>query len=913
MIGQTLSHYHITAALGAGGMGEVYRATDTNLEREVAIKVLPPEVVEDPERLGRFKREAHLLAALNHPNIAAIYGLEEADGKPLLALELVGGEDLKERLARGAIPVDEALEIAEQIAEALEEAHNKGIVHRDLKPANVKLTPDGKVKVLDFGLAKAWAGDALDGSSSSAALSQSPTMANTGTVAGLILGTAAYMSPEQARGKPVDKRADVWSFGVLLWEMLTGHALFAGDTVTDVIASVVKEEPDLDALPAATPHAVRRLLERCLRKDPRNRLPDIGAARLELQEVIAGTATEGEAPAALDKRTVRAERHSLTRERWVWAAALVVAAGTAALLAHEHFTETPEVRPAAHFVLETPEDLTFPNNFQPPALSPDGRVLVFVGLSSNGTTQLWTRSLDAPEVRALPGTQGAGRPFWSPDGTSIAFAAGGEISKLVLTSGTVQRICALPGTNGMSQGTWNAQGTIVFAEASQNANLYSVPAAGGEARLLTPHDESRGETAHWLPHFMPDGRHLLVEILSTDPANAGLHALSLEALDERHRVLADGGRFVFAPSGDAASGHLLFVRDGILLAQRFDAQQLKAEGEAVPIASGVGAWSVDPTWGLFSASPGGRVAWVSGLGADDVQLEWVDRKGVSLGSLGEPGRYGQIALSPDDKRVAVEIAGGEGSYDLWVIDVARGVPSRLTTDPANDRDPVWSPDSQEIVFSSDASGDQNLLLKTMQGSESPAPLPNEIGQTPGERDIAKDWVRDGNRLLYKTIGAETVLWALSLEGDGPPEPLVKGFAVDKPSVSPDGRWLAYISQESGRYEVYVEPFRRRGERVRVSAGGGGQPSWRGDGKELFYLSLDGGLMAVNVRDQPTGLEVGMPTTLVPAQTLHAVVQGPDYTDYGVTADGQRVLVKRPVEEAQKQQIHVLLDWPSLLE
>ena len=288
MIGQTLSHYRITSALGAGGMGEVYRATDTNLHRDVAIKVLPPEVAQDPERLGRFRREAHLLAALNHPNIAAIYGLEEADGKPFLALELVEGEDLKERLARGAIPLDEALEIAKQIAEALEEAHGKGIVHRDLKPANVKLTPDGKVKVLDFGLAKAWAGDASGVNSGSAALSQSPTLAHTGTIAGVILGTAAYMSPEQARGKPVDKRADVWSFGVLLWEMLTGRSLFAGDTVTDVIAAVVTKEPDLDALPAHTPRAVRRLLSRCLRKDPRTRLPDIGAARLELQEAIAG-------------------------------------------------------------------------------------------------------------------------------------------------------------------------------------------------------------------------------------------------------------------------------------------------------------------------------------------------------------------------------------------------------------------------------------------------------------------------------------------------------------------------------------------------------------------------------------------------------------------------------------------------
>ena len=341
MIGQTLSHYRVTAALGAGGMGEVYQATDTSLQREVAIKVLPPEVVKDPDRLARFKREAHLLAALNHPNIAAIYGLEEADGKPFLALELVLGEDIKQRLARGAIPVDEALEIARQIAEALEEAHNKGIVHRDLKPANVKLTPDGKVKVLDFGLAKAWAGEAADGSSANAMLSQSPTLAHTGTVAGVILGTAAYMSPEQARGKRVDRRADVWSFGVLLWEMLTGRTLFAGDTVTDVIAAVVTKEPDLEALPARTPRAVRRLLSRCLRKDPRTRLPDIGAARLELSEVIAGTA-DTDAPAADVAAQSGDERRRRVRERWAWAAVALVTSGLASALAIVHLREVEE-------------------------------------------------------------------------------------------------------------------------------------------------------------------------------------------------------------------------------------------------------------------------------------------------------------------------------------------------------------------------------------------------------------------------------------------------------------------------------------------------------------------------------------------------------------------------------------------
>ena len=476
LIGQTLSHYKITSALGAGGMGEVYRATDTNLHRDVAIKVLPPEVAQDPERLGRFKREAHLLAALNHPSIAAIYGLEEADGKPFLALELVEGEDLKERLARGAIPVDEALEIAKQIAEALEEAHNKGIVHRDLKPANVKLTPEGKVKVLDFGLAKAWAGEASGVNSGSAALSQSPTLAHTGTIAGVILGTAAYMSPEQARGKPVDKRADVWSFGVLLWEMLTGRSLFAGDTVTDVIAAVVTKEPDLDLLPPATPRAVRRLLGRCLRKDPRTRLPDIGAARIEIQDVLAGSADEPGGTAAGSDPTAAAEIRRLARQRWAWAAAFLLAAGLAGYLAAGRFTETPEIRPAAHFVIDPPEGRrVLP--WGAPAVSSDGRQVAFAtaGAEASLPGTLWTRPLDSMVGRELPGTEGAMLPFWSPDSRSLAFFTLSELRKISLDNGAVQKVCALPQGRFTAGGDWAADGTHpLLGRRRQRAALHGV-------------------------------------------------------------------------------------------------------------------------------------------------------------------------------------------------------------------------------------------------------------------------------------------------------------------------------------------------------------------------------------------------------------------------------------------------------
>jgi len=902
LIGETLSHYRVTAALGAGGMGEVYRATDTNLGRDVAIKVLPPEVAQDPERLGRFRREAHLLASLNHPHIAAIYGLEEADGKPFLALELVEGEDLKDRLARGAVPVQEALEIAEQIAEALEEAHGKGIVHRDLKPANVKLTADGKVKVLDFGLAKAWSGEGSDGSSPPAALSQSPTMANTGTVAGVILGTAAYMSPEQARGKPVDKRADVWAFGVLLWEMLTGHALFAGDTVTDVIAAVVTREPDMGALPRTTPLAVRRLIARCLRKDPRTRLPDIGAARLELQDIQAGTAGEAEAPSgATDEATRAAEKRRL-RERWAWAVVALVLAGLCAFL-FVRLNRPPEPRPVAHFLLDTPEDLAF-FNWNSVSMSPDGRHLVFTA-SKDGEQQLWLRPLDSPEAAPLPGTSGARGAFWSPDGTQIAFGVREELRKLSLAGGTVQRLCRLPQA-AFDAGTWSADGTIVFDDGGPTPLLYTVPETGGEARPLLPLDPSRGEVGHRWPQFLPDGRHLLFEVDSGDAEHAGIFVTSFESPHDKRRVRPEAAHFQYA------DGYLLIVQDRILTAHRFDPGTLTASPGA-PIASSLSTYPGFNNWGWFSASNTGRLAWLSGARNSDLQLDWIDRDGKRIGTIGQPARYGQIVLSPDGHRVAAEVANSDGRYDLWLIDVARGVPTRLTTDPANDRDPVWSPDGQRIVYSSDASGNQDLRLKELRGSSPPAPLPNEIGQDPGNRDIAKAWLREGNTLLYLTIGAERTLWARSLDGDEPPEPLVKGFYVDQPRVSPDGRWLAFISQESGRHEVYIEPFRRQGERVRVSVEGGAQPRWRGDGKELFFTSLEGALMAVDVDATEAGLTVGLPRMLIEAQNLRAVSDGPDYSDYAVTPDGQRFLVKRFTGQAERPRIHVLLDWSSLLD
>ena len=901
MIGQTLAHYRVTAALGAGGMGEVYRATDTSLQREVAIKVLPPEVVKDPDRLARFKREAHLLAALNHPNIAAIYGLEEADGKPFLALELVEGEDIKQRLARGAIPVDEALEIARQIADALEEAHNKGIVHRDLKPANVKLTPDGKVKVLDFGLAKAWAGEAGDGSSANAMLSQSPTLAHTGTIAGVILGTAAYMSPEQARGKRVDRRADVWSFGVLLWEMLTGRTLFAGDTVTDVIAAVVTKEADLDSLPAGTPRAVRRLLSRCLRKDPRTRLPDIGAARLELQEVIAGTA-DADAPAADVAASSVAEQRRHARERWALAIVALAATGLASALAFVHLREVETPRPAARFTVDAPEGWNFALDFGWPVPSPDGRRVVFRALPAGqegvaGAAMLWVRSLESLTARPLAGTEGAMNavPVWSPDGRSLAFFAGEELRRLNPTDGTVVRICAMP-SGGNGGADWNAAGTILFSAGGGSGVIYSVPATGGDAKAITT--LAQGEANHHAPQLLPDGRRFL--FLAGGGEKAGVYVASLAAPSERQQVAPGAIRRVYA------AGHLLFVRDGTLMAQPFDAEKAALHGGPVVIASSVATWASGPAFAWFDVSPAGTLAYLSGRGASSQrQLAWLDRKGTQIGTLGAPGDYGQLTLSPDGRNVALEVRDEKG-FDIWVMDVARGVASLVTNRAGNDRDPVWSRDGRSLVFSAMGAEKGVLRRKGLRAAD-----PETLLTESADEDHPEYWTRDEETLLFvrRTADDAQSIWALSLKS-GKVEPVFDArFRVDEPQLSPDERWLAYVSQESGRDEVYLEPFRRAGDRVRVSVDGGGQPKWRGDGKELFYTATGHLLMAAAVRTAGERLEVSLPTKLFEIREL----QGTGYDDYAPSPDGQRFLVKVAVEETRKPQLQIITNWTSLVQ
>jgi hypothetical protein len=860
--GSRLGPHEIVTPIGAGGMGEVFRARDTKLNRDVAIKVLPAMLAQDTVRVARFRREAQILATLNHPNIAAIYGLEESGGVVALVMELVAGEDLAERLRRGAIPVDEATGIARQITEALEEAHEKGIVHRDLKPANIKVRADGTVKVLDFGLAKALEGER--GDDASGQLAHSPTMSRHATEAGLILGTAAYMSPEQARGKTVDKRADIWSFGVVLFEMLTGERLFAGETVSDTLASVLKEEVPWTRLPAGTPRGLVQLLRRCLTRDPRHRLRDIGEARFAL---VASETPEPGGP----ERSAAAPAPTRPSRTWIAVAAACLAAGAVlgALVTSRGLGAPSKAvdRPVRSLILSSEGRGLLDSQ----AISPDGRFVAYTAAGS-----LWIRNLGELEAREVKNSKGAQQPFWSPRSDAVAFATDRTLFKVSLDGEKPVELCPLSG-GAFTGGSWSAVKGIVFtvSRANWDGDVLRVPEAGGEPEVFARADPEKKERRLAQPHFLPDGRSLFYRVTTVD-ANEGEIAVDRDGT----RTLLGLGNASTQPAY-AASGHVVFTRgvetgDRALWAVPISPDTFAATGEAFLVARDATGASV---------SEDGTIVYSRGR-ADPQQLVWVDRAGKVLGAIGEPANSLQVpSISPDGARVAAVVDGGE-RIGIW--DTERGIETRLTGDSERSLAGDWLPGGEEYAYPP-LGATEALKVRRADGTGEPRVLVDR-------RAFGPTFSQDGAYMAFYVLEAATRrdLWAVALDTGkkkGEPFPVLMTSANETlPRISPDGRWLAYQSDASNRWEVYVQPFPRGDGRLQVSNGGGQHPMWNPRGGELFYVAGND-LVAVDIVANPT-LRAGPARRLFSGDTLGMKLTGGNIVErfYAVAADGRRFVV-----------------------
>ena len=869
--------YEILAPLGEGGMGEVYRARDARLNRDVALKVLPETFARDGDRMERFEREAQVLASLNHPSIGALYGLEDFNGARALVLELVEGATLA-----GPLPIDRALPIARQIAEAMEYAHDRGIIHRDLKPANVKVTAEGVVKVLDFGLAKA-----LDESQTANGGENSPTISLARTRVGVILGTAAYMSPEQASGKPMDKRSDIWSFGVLLWEMLSGERLFRGETVSETLADVLRAEIDWTRLPAETPPVIRELLRRCLDRDVKSRLRDIGEARIVIQTYLSQPSGA----------TALSDNGTRVRLSWLpWAIAGVAVAG--ALAGVVLLQKPPPKSPVIRFQIHEPEKTRFGVRL---TLSPDGRRLAFTAIDADRATRVWVRSLDSLEARPLVGTEEAISIFWSPDSRFIGFWALGKLKKIEVSGGPPQTLCDAPVAPG---GTWNRNGVILFGSAVRG--VYRVPDTGGVPVVVTELDASLQERAHTYPYFLPDGKHFLYHSRSSQPNKRAIYLASIDSKD-RKQLVDSTVSGVYAPSTDPTKGHLLFLRDGILMAQPFDSARLDFAGDAAPIAGHVSSFVSQP---FLSASTNELLAYRTG-GGQASQLTWLDREGKSFGPAGPAGSYHDqsVDLSADGTVAAVSrMDSPDSAPDIWLIDLLRGVPTRLNFNPAADQEPVWFADGTRVAFSSNRDGRFKIYQKAASGAGN-----EELLLDSG---APKDLSRDGRFLLLTRSEPDTQddLWVLNL-GTGPgverkATPYLRTQANETHGqFSPDGRFVAYTSNESGQYEVYVQPFPATGGKWLISDHGGTQPRWRRDSKELFYISPAGQLMSAEIRST-LNFERGVPKQLFQTRMSGIANFIPGQLNYGVSADGKRFLVNTEAEQVGSFPITVVVNWTA---
>jgi Tol biopolymer transport system component/predicted Ser/Thr protein kinase len=862
-VGDRLGHYEVLSPLGQGGMGEVYRAHDPRVGRDVAIKVSREQFSE------RFAREARAIAALNHPNICQLYDV----GPNYLVMELVEGESPK-----GPVSLDEALRIARQIGDALSEAHEKGVVHRDLKPGNIKVKEDGTVKVLDFGLAKISPPEA--GTTSE----DSPTISMAATEAGVILGTAAYMSPEQARGKRVDKRADIWAFGVVLYEMLTGRRPFRGDDLTETLAAVVMKEPDLSLVPVET----RRLLQSCLEKDPKYRLRDIADAWRLLDR-------PAEARSTLSRPKI-----GITVLAAVFGVAL-------AIVSFLYFREKLPAAEPVRFDFAAPQDGEFTNFL---AISPDGRKMAFTARGADGRVHIWVHKLDSAETRIEGDFTGslAPHPFWSADSQFLAYQTDGKIRKVEASGGPMQTICDSP--RGFLGGTWNADDVILFGSGE---GIMRVPATGGDATPVTMLDASRQETTHMGPAFLPDGRHFLYLRQSKRDQSNGIYIGSLDEKPERQdttRLLAANLPAYYSASRDSRGGFILFLRESALVAQRFDMERLVLQGESTIVAEPVGRAQL----GFFSVSPGALIFRQGGSGYLR-QLTWLDRQGKSLDKVGDPAVYSAnasaIALSPDGLRAAVvRRDAGTNREGIWLMDLARGVATRFVSQAADDFSPAWSPDGSRIAYYSSRGGAAGIYQKSSSGAGEEEPLlKSEVPALPSS------WSRDGRFLLYTSAVSPAEIWMLPTPVDKPGDQkpvklLGRSFNAASGYFSPDMRWIGYVSNESGRLQIVVVPFTPPGSGSSVPSGiwqvskdNGEWAKWRQDGRELIFKDGQEAVFAVEVGASPT-FHASIPELLF---------RPPIQTVWDIAPDGKRFLAAMPVEQAgPPSPITVVLNWQQAL-
>ncbi len=868
--GTRLGPYEILSAIGAGGMGEVYRAHDTKLARDVAIKVLPANFVNDPERLARFQREARMLAALNHPNIATIYGLEQSGGVTCLVMELVPGETLAERVKAAPLPIEDALKIAAQIAEALEAAHEKNIIHRDLKPANVKVTPEGKVKVLDFGLAKAFSGDAANED-----IGNSPTLSMAATMQGVILGTAAYMSPEQARGKSVDKRTDIWAFGCVLFELLSGKVAFHGEDVTDILAAVVRAEPDWHGLPSATPAKIRDLLRRCLQKDKTLRMQSAGDVRIEIHEALISSPTAEPAAAAKGSRASGWRVPALSL-------GVLLSVVIASLVA---WTLKPSpAQPVTRTVIALPPGRVLAgfDSGSAVAISPDGTHLAYVA-TQGGIQRLYLRTMDRLEAQPIPDTEGGSSPFFSPDSQWLGFVTGGRLKKVSVNGGAALTLSDSPIGGGAS---WDDRGTILLGGAATGVGVRQVSDAGGAWQALTR--LAGGDSSHRWPVFLP-GTKAILFVAGSIP----LPVVAVQSIQSgERRDLIQGATY----PRYALSGHLVYAQSGNLMAVPFDLKRLEVTGAAVPVVESVLESRTQAA--QYSLSTAGSLVYVSG-GVQGAQrsLVWVDRKGTEQPLAAPVNGYESPRFSPDGQRLAVATDG-----QIWLYDLSRETLTRFTFEGNDNNRPLWAPDGKRIVFYSNKEGRLNIFSQLADGSGGLERL-----TTSEDINVPGSWSPDGQTLAFHDADPTTRndIWMLRLS-DRKAQPFLRTpFNESDPRFSPDGRWIAYMSDESGRYEVYVQPYPGPGGKWQVSKDGGREPVWNRNGRELFYRSGNK-LMAVEITTQPN-FALGNPRMLFEGPYVLATAP---VSNYDVSPDGMRFLMIRPTEQEQTAptQINVVLNW-----